>query len=100
MSKRSNKSRFVKSDVNRICELQRTIDAYESYIMCLVSSIQHKYEPDYRLGVLMKGTDMDGWVDEGWNNLRELKKEVVVLRDNSMAVKAKIDLTDSKQAEK
>ena len=33
MSKRRKKSRFTKTDVNTICELQRKIDIYEGFVL-------------------------------------------------------------------
>ena len=81
MNKRKNKSRLTKTDVNAICELQRKVDTYESYIMCLVSSIQHKFEPDYRLGIIIRDDDMAKWVNQGWQQLREIKKELCKWRD-------------------
>ena len=79
MSKKRKKSRLTKTDVNAICEMQRTIDAYENYIIGLCGLIQHRGQKNYM--VLERGTEMDGWVTDAWRSynkqmdeLRELKE--------------------------
>ena len=74
MSKRRNKSRLMKTDVNIICEMQRKIDAYESYIVGLCGLIQHEGKED-RI-VILQDTEMDKWVNEAFNTYKEQMKEL------------------------
>lgn len=77
MGKRNRKSRLVKSDVNTICMMQRTIDAYEDYIIALCGMIQHKDSDKHFVSVL-KGTDMDDWMQMIWVNV---EKMIIELKD-------------------
>ena len=79
MSKRRNKSRFTKTDVNTICAMQRKIDAYESYIMALAGGTSPNKDIK-QLAVIIIGTDMDDWVSMAWNNIRKMKDELAELR--------------------
>ena len=81
MSKRKNKSRLTKTDVNAICEMQRKIDAYEDLIMGLCGYIQH--EADKKYVVILKGTDMDEWVISAWQKFTELMKELRILKEGA-----------------
>ena len=79
MSKRRNKSRLTKADVNTICEMQRKITAYENYIVAMCSMIQNRdilNEPV----LLLNDTPMDCWMNESWKGLREMKKELMELK--------------------
>ena len=67
MSKR-NRSRLTRTDVNTICEMQRKIDAYESYIIGLCGLIQHRGKVQ-RL-VVLTDTPMDGIVNQAWCEYR------------------------------
>ena len=79
MSKRKNKSRLTKTDINTICEMQRKIDAYESYIIGLCGLIQ-RWNDNTRYIVLIQDTPMDDWVNQAFNELEEMKKELNELR--------------------
>jgi len=70
MSKK-RKSRFTKTDVNTICEMQRKIDAYEDYIIAIGGLAKHRNTNKHYL-CLLKGTDMDDWMNTTWNNIQEL----------------------------
>lgn len=72
MSKRRNKSRLTKTDVNTICEMQRKIDAYEEYIIGLCELIHHRGETQY--AVLLRDTDMDSAVNHAWNEYKKQMK--------------------------
>ena len=72
MSKRRNKSRLTKADVNVICEMQRKIDAYEDFIIGICGLIQHRGKEKYLL--LLKGTLMDDWMSTAWNAYQEQLK--------------------------
>lgn len=75
MSKKRNKSRLTKTDVNTICEMQKKIDAYESYLSGLwVHSLKGRDTTNYV--VLMIGTDLDNLVNETWNNIRVMKEKL------------------------
>ena len=79
MSKRKSKSRFTKTDVNTICELQRKIDVYENYILCLF----HHTKESSKIGeatFFMHGTDMDEWVNMAVRNIWKIKKELIAFR--------------------
>ena len=76
MSKRRKKSRFTKTDVNVICEMQRKIDAYEDYIMVLFAHTQKHTSKC----AFMKGTEMDEWVNGAVRNIDKMKEEIEVLR--------------------
>ena len=73
MSKKRNKSRFTKTDVNTLCEMQRKIDAYEDFIVAICGMTQHK-STAMRYICLIKGTDMDEWMEMAWKNVQELIK--------------------------
>ena len=83
MSKRRNRSRLTRTDVNTICELQRKIDVYESYIFCLLHHSK-KDTPPGQPFTIMRGTDMDDWVDMAVENIWKMKKELAALHDRDM----------------
>ena len=70
MSKRK-KSRFTKTDVNTICELQRKIDAYEDYILSLYGMV-HSRDKNKTFFCLRKETGLDKWMCEVWLNCHDL----------------------------
>lgn len=74
MSKRKNKSRLAKTDINTICEMQRKIDAYESYIIGMSGLIGRDDRKDYI--VVMQGTPMDDLVNIMDRKIKELNKEL------------------------
>ena len=77
--KRKNKSRLTKTDVNTICEMQRKITVYENYIVAMSGMIQNRnalIEPV----VLLNDTPMDEWMNTAWIELREMKKELLELK--------------------
>ena len=74
MSKRRNKSRLTKTDVNTICEMQRKIDIYEEYIVGLCGLIQHRGKMRYV--VLLRDTDMDDFVNMAWRTYLNQAKEL------------------------
>lgn len=74
MSKKRKKSRFTKTDVDKICELQRKIDAYECYIMGLCGMIQKRGRSQFV--ILECGTEMDEWVDMAIRTYMEQIKEL------------------------
>jgi len=78
MSKRKNKSHLTKTDINTICEMQRKIDAYESYILGLCGLIGRYDRNDYI--VMMRGTPMDDMVCMMDREIKELNKELNELR--------------------
>ena len=71
MSRKKNKSRLTKADINTICEMQRKIDAYESYILGLCAHSNLNKETEHV--VLKRGTDIDDYVDLTWRNIKHLK---------------------------
>ena len=79
-SRRKNKSRLTRTDVNTICEMQRKIDAYESYIKGLFGLAQRE-NPTERL-VFLCGTDFDDEVNQCWRYIKEMKKELIELKGN------------------
>lgn len=74
MSKKRMKSRFTKTDVNVICEMQRKIDAYEDFIIGICGLIQHRGKMKYFS--LQHGTDMDGFMNSAWRTYLEQAKEL------------------------
>lgn len=80
MSKKRKKSRFTKTDVNTICELQRKIDAYEEYIIGICGLVQHRNASKYI--VLLRGTEIDEWVNDCYNSLVKLFEEVEKVRED------------------
>ena len=74
MSKRKNKSHLTKTDINTICEMQRKIDAYESYIIGLSGLVGRDDRKDYI--VVMQGTPMDDLVNIMDRKIKELNKEL------------------------
>lgn len=80
MSKRKNKSRFTKTDVNTICELQRKIDAYESYILCLFHISKKGTKPDTPI-VVLRDTDMDEWLGMAVENIWKMKRDLIAFHD-------------------
>lgn len=73
MSKRNKKSRLTKTDVNTICEMQRKIDAYEDFIVAICGLMKHR-EPR-KFACLIKGTDMDDWMQMAWRDCVKLIEE-------------------------
>lgn len=53
--------------------MQMKIDAYESYILALSGLVQHRDQHKCFVCVL-RGTDMDGYVNTAWENIQELIK--------------------------
>lgn len=75
MSKRRKNSRFTKTDVNTICEMQRKIDAYECYILGLVGHTSlNTSTKDYM--VPLRGTEMDERVNVAWRNITKMKEKL------------------------
>lgn len=71
MSKRKNKSRLIKADVNVILELQRKAVAYESYILVLEHmSNTCNEEPS----LVVFNTPLDEKVEQAYENLITLRK--------------------------
>lgn len=69
MSKRRNKSRLTKTDVNTICEMQRKIDAYEDFILSIAMFAKNgKHVP----APFQRGTDFDDYMNMAWVNVKEL----------------------------
>lgn len=66
MSKRKNKSRLTRTDVNAISEMARKIYAYEDYILCICGHAQKGRNARH---VLMRGTEMDDWVNAAVNRI-------------------------------
>ena len=62
MSKKKKKSRFTKTDVNTICEMQRKIDAYESYIIGLHGLLQNRRVKRYI--IFLRDTELDNLVND------------------------------------
>ena len=73
MSKKRKKSRFTKTDVNTICEMQKKIDAYESYIMGLAGFSSPTKTTEKNYVILLHNTDMDDWVQQAWENIETMK---------------------------
>lgn len=68
------RTKLTKIDVNTICEMQRKIDAYESYLIGL-SGLAQRENPS-RYIVLLGGTDLDRIVNQCWNNIEEMKRRL------------------------
>lgn len=68
MAKKRNKSRLCKKDVDTICQMQRTIDSYESYLAGLMYFAMHGKEGGKPL-VILHGTDMDDVVSSAYENI-------------------------------
>ena len=73
MSRKRKKSRFTKTDINTICEMQKKIDAYESYIMGLVGFSSPTKTTEKNYVILIHNTDMDDWVQQAWENIKTMK---------------------------
>ena len=73
MSKKRKKSRFTKTDINTICEMQKKIDAYESYIMGLAGFSSPTKTTEKNYVILLHNTDMDDWVQQAWENIKTMK---------------------------
>ena len=71
MAKKRNKSRLCKKDVDTICQMQRTIDSYESYLTGLMYFAMHGKEGSKPI-VLLRGTDMDHVVNSAFENINRL----------------------------
>ena len=65
------KSRFTKADVNTICEMQRTICAYEDYIIAISGMIQWKNRNKEYICTL-KGTELDELMNITWKRCQKL----------------------------
>lgn len=76
-----NKSRLTKTDVNVICGMQRMIDAYENYICAMCGMIRHRYDLKNEPILLLADTPMDDFMNISWRELREMKKELLELKD-------------------
>ena len=72
MSKK-RKSRFTKTDVNAICEMQRKIDAYEDFIIALNGMVRRK-DPSYKYICFVKNVMVQDNMDDLWSNCEELIK--------------------------
>ena len=72
MKKRNRKSRFTKTDVNALCEMQRKIDAYENFIIAICGVTQWKDKRTERFVLIRRGTDLDEWMDMAWKNIHQL----------------------------
>ncbi len=81
MSKKRKRSRLTKTDVNTICEMQRKITVYENYIVAMYGMIMRRDEM-IEPGLLLNDTPMDGWMNASWEELREMKKELLELKGN------------------
>lgn len=81
MSKKREKSRLTKTDVNTICEMQRKITAYENYIVAMSEMIRHKDNMSEPV-LLLNDTPMDDFMNDAWRGLREMKKELLELKGN------------------
>ena len=68
------KSRLTRTDVNAICELQRKIDAYESYIIGLHGLFQRRGSTKWV--ILQRGTELDDLVNQCWNDIEEMKSRL------------------------
>ena len=75
MSSKRKRSRLTKTDVSAICEMQRNIYAYESYIIALAGFSRSPNTPN-KYVVCKMGTDMDDWVLTAWNNIEKMKEEL------------------------
>lgn len=65
------KSRFTKTDVNTICEMQRKICAYEDYIIAISGMIQWKNRnKEYICPV--KETELDELMNITWKRCQKL----------------------------
>lgn len=84
MSKRRNKSRLTKADVNTICEMQRKITAYENYIIAMCAMIQRRDEMIEPV-LLLNDTPMDEGMNTAWKGLRGMKKELLELKKTKFA---------------
>ena len=73
MSKKRKKSRFTKTDINTICEMQKKIDAYESYIIGLAGFSSPTKTTEKNYVILLHNTDMDDWVQQAWENIETMK---------------------------
>lgn len=71
MAKKKNKSRLCKKDVDTICQMQRTIDSYESYLTGLMYFAMHGKEGSKPI-VLLHGTEMDPAVNITYENINRL----------------------------
>lgn len=81
MSKKRKRSRLTKTDVNTICEMQRKITVYENYIVAMSGMIQRRDEMIEPV-LLLNDTPMDGWMNASWEELREMKKELLKPKGN------------------
>ena len=80
--KRMKKSRLTKTDVNTICEMQRTIVAYENYIVATCAMIQHRYDLNFKPILLVSDTPMKEMMAACWKGVGEMKKELLELKGN------------------
>ena len=85
--KRKNRSRLTKTDVNAICELQRTIDTYETVIALFLRYSFPKTPASAQVPELHRGLRMDVELDWLFENIRNLKKENEELKAENLKLK-------------
>ena len=61
-------------DIDKICELQHKVDAYEVYLTILTSYIMTDDKIDADL--ILCDTPMDRFIEEAWPKLQEMKKKL------------------------
>ena len=90
MSKRKNKSRLTRTDVNAISEMARKIYAYEDYILCICGHTQKGRNARH---VLMRGTEMDDWVNMAAISIDKLQDRIKELEIelNGLVHKRKVE---------
>jgi hypothetical protein len=54
---------------------------YENYIVAMYGMIMRRDEM-IEPGLLLNDTPMDGWMNASWEELREMKKELLELKGN------------------
>lgn len=74
--KRRNKSRLTKTDVNTICEMQKKIDAYESYIIGIGGLVQQRDVENYKLVIPLCDTPIDDIVNSTWKGIQDMKRKL------------------------
>lgn len=75
MAKKRNKSRLCKKDVDTICKMQRTIDAYENYLTGLMYFAINGTKGSKPV-VLMLNTDMDHVVNSAYEHINVLHETI------------------------
>lgn len=63
--------------------MQKKIDAYENYICAMCGMIQHREDLKFKPILLLNDTPMDDWMNNSWNGLHEMKKELIELKGGS-----------------